>query len=187
MLKVLFVSGYKNHEIGVFKNNGPEAGYIKKAIEKKLLQLLDEGLEWVVISGQLGVELWAGETVIGLKEEYPELQLAVLTPFLDQESGWNESNQEYYHSVISCADFVESISKQPYTDPSQFRNRNRVILHKCDGLLLVYDEENEGSPKFLLKEALAYKERHAFEVMQIDFYELQSMIEEEAFEHNNGQ
>lgn len=56
--------------------------YIKRAIKKQLLSLLDEGLEWVLISGQLGTELWAAEVVYELQEEgFEHLQLGVITPF----------------------------------------------------------------------------------------------------------
>lgn len=40
-------------------------------IKKKLIDLIEDGLEWVLISGQLGVELWAAEVVIDLKNQYP--------------------------------------------------------------------------------------------------------------------
>ena len=39
----------------------------KKFIAHKLEQLLDEGLEWVLIQGQMGIELWTAEVVIELK------------------------------------------------------------------------------------------------------------------------
>ena len=70
MIKVLAVTGYKNFELGIFKNDAKEATYIKRALQKQIKGLLDEGLEWVIITGQLGVELWAGEAVIDLKKEY---------------------------------------------------------------------------------------------------------------------
>ena len=38
----------------------PEVSYLKKFIHK-LEQLLDEGLEWVLIQGQMGIELWTAE------------------------------------------------------------------------------------------------------------------------------
>ncbi|MTE25225.1 DUF1273 family protein, partial [Microbacterium sp. ZXX196] len=60
-MKVAAISGYKPFEIGLFKKNDPAVEYIKKAIRKELEQLLEEGLEWVLISGQLGTELWAAE------------------------------------------------------------------------------------------------------------------------------
>ncbi|MEH6953251.1 SLOG family protein, partial [Neobacillus drentensis] len=58
-MKVLTISGYKPFELGIFKNDHPSVLFLKAAIKKSLIPMLDEGLEWVLISGQLGVELWA--------------------------------------------------------------------------------------------------------------------------------
>lgn len=65
-----------------------------------------------MISGQLGVEIWAAEVVFDLQLDYPELQLAVLTPFLEQEEKWNDVNKELYEFVLSQADYVDSITKR---------------------------------------------------------------------------
>ncbi|MFY4776032.1 DUF1273 domain-containing protein [Metabacillus sp. RGM 3146] len=177
-MKTLLVSGYKSSELGIFKTNHPAVHYIKKALRKRLQQMLEEGLEWVVISGQLGVELWAAEEVFSLQEEYPELKLAVLTPFLNQESNWNEANKEIYEGILAQADFVDAISKREYEKPWQFRMKNQFLVQKTDGLLLVYDEENPGSPKFLLETAKSRKEEAGYHIMQISFSDLQVIVEE---------
>lgn len=59
-------------------------------MENRLRQLIDEGLEWVIISGQQGVETWSAEVVLSLKEEFPALKLAIITPFLEQEKNWQD-------------------------------------------------------------------------------------------------
>ena len=64
ILKRLVVTGYKPHELGIFDDKHPGVRFIKKALEKRLIALLDDGLEWVIISGQLGIETWAVEVVI---------------------------------------------------------------------------------------------------------------------------
>lgn len=185
MLKVLYITGYKNYELGIFSNNCDEVNFIKQAIAKRLIPLIEEGLEWVIITGQLGIELWAGEVVLELKNEYTDLKLAVLTPFLHQESNWSEKNKEYYNSVLSSADLLESISKKPYISPAQFKNRDSFILHKTDGILIVYDEEKEGSAKYIWQETKKYQENNAYLRLQIDFNDLQQLIEEAALEHAN--
>ena len=53
----------------------------KKALHRKLITFVEDGLEWVIISGKLGVELWAAEVVFEMQVEYPDLKLAVFTPF----------------------------------------------------------------------------------------------------------
>lgn len=85
MIKTLYVTGYRPHELGIFNDKHPGVAIIKKAIEDQLRALLNNGLEWVVISGQLGVELWTAEVVIELKKDYPNLKYSIITPFLNHE------------------------------------------------------------------------------------------------------
>lgn len=84
----------------------------------------------MLISGQLGIELWAAEVVFDLQVEYDELKLGILTPFLEQEEKWNEDNKEYYEYIVSSADFVDSITKRKYDNPNQFRLKNEFLFQK---------------------------------------------------------
>ena len=94
MVKRLVVTGYKAHELGIFNDSHAGIPIIKQAIKNQLLALMDEGLEWVILSGQQGVETWTAELVVEMKEEFPHLKYAIITPFLDQEKNWNELKQE---------------------------------------------------------------------------------------------
>jgi uncharacterized phage-like protein YoqJ len=181
LLKVIAVTGYKPFELGIFQGNHPGIGYIKKALARQLVTLIEDGLEWVIISGQLGVELWAAEVVFDLQLEYPQLQLAVITPFLEQEENWNEANRELYEFVISQADFVDSITKKKYESPAQFRLKNQFFITKSAGLLMVYDEEHEGSPKYMLEAAKKRAETQDYPIIFITSYDLQAIVEEEQF------
>jgi uncharacterized phage-like protein YoqJ len=179
LIKNVIVTGYKPYELGIFKNNHPSVDIIKKAILKEFVALLDEGMEWVIISGQLGVELWAAEVVFEIQNYVPDLKLAVLTPFYSQEDKWNETNKEWYDSILAQADFVESITHRPYESPEQFRLKNQVLLHKSDLALILYDSENEGSPKFFYEAAKKYHESTGYQIREITFYDLQIIAEEE--------
>nr|WP_038535791.1 DUF1273 domain-containing protein [Neobacillus sedimentimangrovi] len=178
MIKVLAISGYKPYELGIFKNNDPSVYYIKAAFKKALLSKLDEGLEWILISGQLGAELWAAEVVLDLKVQYPDLKLAVITPFLEQEASWNENNREWYHTVLAQADFVNSVTKKKYENPWQFHLKNQFMIEKSDGLLLLYDQDKEGTPKYIFEFGLKYQEKNEYPIDLITFYDLQMIVEE---------
>ncbi|MGE6752314.1 DUF1273 domain-containing protein [Rossellomorea sp. NPDC071047] len=184
MSNVACITGYKSFELGVFKQDDKAIYYIKQALKKELVSLLEEDLEWVLISGQLGVELWGAEVVFELQEDYPDLKLAILTPFLSQEENWNDANKEYYELILSQADFVESISKEPYKSPQQFRNKNQLFLQKSQALVILYDEEKEGSPRYFYQEAKKKKEADpSFEIRAINFHDLQWVVEEEQWKN----
>ena len=72
VIKSIYVSGYRPHELGIFNNRHPGLPIIKRAITERLEQLLEASLEWVIISGQPGVETWTAEVVIELKKETAE-------------------------------------------------------------------------------------------------------------------
>ncbi|MFJ5672711.1 DUF1273 domain-containing protein [Bacillus safensis] len=175
-MKIIAVTGYKPFELGIFKQDEPALQYIKAELRKRLTALIEEGLEWVLISGQLGAEIWTAEVVFELQEEYPALKLAVITPFYEQEERWNEQNKELYEGILAQADFVESVTHRPYESPVQFKQKNRFFIEKTDGLLVLYDPEHEGSPKYMIREAEAYTD---YRVMYITMDDLRAQVEAE--------
>lgn len=178
MIKSLYVSGYRPHELGIFNDTHPGIPIIKKAIENELRALVDDGLEWVIISGQQGVETWTAEVVIDLKKEAPQLKYSIITPFLEIETNWNEQKQQKYHSIVSQADFVTSVTKRPYEAPWQFVEKDKFIIQNTDALLLVYDEDQEASPKYVKRLAEKYQEQNEYELLTITAYDLQVIAEE---------
>ncbi len=178
-MKRVLVTGYRATELGIFSLKHAGIPIIKKAITKRLTALIDEGLEWVVVSGQWGVEIWAAEALLELKHSYPHLQLAVITPFLEQEEKWSEDKRGIYNHVIQQADFVSSVTKLKYDGPWQFVEKDKFLIRNSDGLLLVYDEENEGSPRYIKKQALQWAEKQPYSIITINAYDLQSIADDE--------
>jgi uncharacterized phage-like protein YoqJ len=152
---------------------------------RKLTAFVEEGLEWVIISGQLGVELWAAEVVFEIQVEYPNLKLAIFTPFLEQEESWKEDNREYYEFILSQADHIDSITKRKYESPEQFKLKNQFFIEKSDALLAVYDEEKPGSPKYIVEAAKKKREIENYHSYFILFSDLQDIMEEEQW--NNAE
>jgi uncharacterized phage-like protein YoqJ len=185
LIKVLAISGYKPFELGIFKNDHPAVMFIKAALKKELIPMIEAGLEWVLISGQLGVELWAAEVVFDLKSDFPNVKLGVITPFLDQEASWSENNKEWYKSILAKADFIESVSKKGYEKPWQFRLKNQFFINKSDGLLLLYDQEKEGSPRYIYEMAVQYQSNHSYSIQLITFDDLQVIVEEEELKRSD--
>ncbi len=185
MGNVLLVTGYKAHELGIFSDDHPGLPIIKAALRIRMSQLIEEkSIEWVLISGQTGVELWAGETTLDLRDEYPDLKLAVLTPFLEQESKWKEPTQDYYNMIMAEADFVESITSRPYENPSQLKAKNEFLIRKSNAMLVLYDEETRGSPDYYLKESENRQRNDAsYEVFTITPVDLE-LIEQDLRESN---
>ncbi|XID90156.1 DUF1273 domain-containing protein [Paenibacillaceae bacterium WGS1546] len=181
-MKNLLVTGYRAHELGIFDQKHKGIPYIRRAIEARLIPLLEEGLEWIVTPGQYGVDLWACETAIELKERYPHLKISILTAFAGQEEKWKEDKQDYYRGILRGVDYVGTVSKRPYSGAWQFRARDELLLRKTDGILLVYDDEaGEGSPKFMKERALRKSAEEDYVFIGIGAEEIQNAANEDSF------
>ncbi|MGM9903968.1 hypothetical protein A5844_000158 [Enterococcus sp. 10A9_DIV0425] len=177
IVKVMYVSGYRSFELGIFKENDPKITVVKKVLKNELSQFCEEGLEWVIISGNLGVEQWAGEVTAELKGDYPELQLGIIYPFADFGSGWNEGNKEKKSLIEQLADYVESVSHQPYQSPAQLKNHTNFILQHTNGSLLIYDPEFPGKADYFLRDAQKFQQTHPYEIRSISMDDLQNFSE----------
>ncbi|ALX48897.1 SLOG family protein [Lentibacillus amyloliquefaciens] len=151
-MKVLAVTGYKPMEVNIFKHDDERIDIIKAAIEKRLISFIEEGLEWVLISGKMGVELWAGEVALGLRNQYG-VKLALIPPFENQEERWPEPIQQIYEKLTAAADFYRPLYKGGYSGPYQYRASNKWLIEKSGGCLMLLDEEFTGSNRYFYDEA----------------------------------
>lgn len=174
-MHVLYVTGYQPRELNIFGMKDKKIGIIQYALRKRLIAFLEEGLEWVMVSGQLGVELYAAEVVLELKDFY-DVQLAVIPPFEYHENRWPEDLQEYYYYIVEQADFVQSIYQGEYKGPYQFKARDKWILDKSDGCLMVVDEENPGSNRFFISEA--NRKSSEYPIIKITPFDLEDAAQE---------
>ena len=181
-MKNLLVTGYRAHELGIFDQKHKGIAYIKKAITSKLIPLIEDGVDWVITPGQYGVDLWACEAVIELKNQYPHLKLSIITAFLNPEEKWKDDKKQYYQEILKGVDYYGSVSKQPYSGVWQFTARDDLLLRKTEGILLVYDEDaGEGSPKFMKEKALRKNATDGYRYINISADDIQSMANEEQY------
>jgi len=177
-IKNLFVSGYRSYELGIFSNEDDKLFFIKEHLKKRLKDYIESGVEWIIISGQLGIELWCGEVVFELKEDYPTVKLGVLLPHLGFGDNWNELNQQLFQTVLEKADYVNHTSNQEYKHPGQLKGNQQFIMDHTGGALLVYDEEGGGKPGYLYNQIIKYQENSTYELEVINFDELQDFVTE---------
>ncbi len=177
--KAILVTGYKAHELGIYSADHQGISVIRYALKKSMREFADQGAQWFVISGQTGVELWAGRVCIELRdEEKLNVHLAVLVPFLNQEEHYKEWQQELYTDVLGQADYTGAISNRPYENPAQLRLKNDFLVAKTEAMLIVYDEEAPGTPKYYLAAAKRKKRNHDYPIQSINRYDLDFAAED---------
>lgn len=170
MVSVLVV-GYKAFDLGIFGDKDQRLKIIKAAIRRDLIYLLENGMKWLVFTGNLGFEVWVLEVAKELQEEY-DFQLATIFIFENQGENWNEANQEKLAN-FKDVDFIK-YAYPSYENPSQFRTYNHFLLESTDGAYLFYDEENETKLKYLYQ---MMKENEQYHIKELTFDDLNEMAE----------
>ena len=170
MVNVLVV-GYKAFDLGIFGDKDQRLKIIKAAIRRDLIYLLENGMKWLVFTGNLGFEVWVLEVAKELQEEY-NFQLATIFIFENQGENWNEVNQEKLANFKNV-DFIK-YAYPSYENPSQFRTYNQFLLESTDGAYLFYDEENETKLKYLYR---MMKENEQYHIKKLTFDDLNELAE----------
>lgn len=182
----LWLTGYRSYELGVFGTEDPKLLVIKATLKKLLTEKIENGVDWLITGGQLGVEQWAAEVGLDLKATYPELKIAMMTPFAEFGGQWNETNQATYSQLASRVDFHQAVSSQPYHGPQQLRNYQEFMLTHTDEAVLVYDLEVPGKPKYDYQAIDRFQEQHPYPVTLIDMDWLQESANEYQENLNNS-
>lgn len=75
-------------------NNGCKR--LKKRMRDQFVLLYEQGVRQFWVGGALGVDMWAGEILLRLKEqpEYSEIKLMVALPFEGHDAGWDERSKK---------------------------------------------------------------------------------------------
>lgn len=180
----LWVTGYRSFELGTFSDKDPKIEVIKRALKDNIIdQLENNELEWIITGGQMGTEQWSCETAIELKKDFPQLKIAIILPFSNFASNWNQEHQMKLIDLRSRVDFSEPLSKENYKSPIQLRNFQSFMLRHTDGALMVYDPDNPGKADFEYKAIKEYQHEHSdYFLKTIDFdmlTDISNEIEEE--------
>ncbi len=179
-MKRLLLSGYRSFELNIFKPNDPKLDIIKISLRNELILKIEEGLEWVVTSGQLGVEIWAAQVSIELKKEGYPIQTGLILPYKNYGEKWNDENKQMLQKVQNDVDYFVYSSNKDYFSPRQLQAHQELMIRNTDGCLMIYDEQFEGKPKFLYKAVQKAKEHRAYSCELITFDQLEEVARTEA-------
>ena len=122
-------------------NNGCKR--LKKRMRDQFISLYEKGVRRFYVGGSLGVDMWAGEIILRLKEqpEYHDIELVVVLPFLGHDEKWDARSKERLAFLIRhSVDYVtigKTASSESYTQ------ENRYMVDHTDCLLAVYDNNQD--------------------------------------------
>ena len=131
-----------------FTGHRPEKLHISEiTVRDMLLQSIEDAYADgynVFISGMArGVDLWAADIVLKLKEKFPDIKLICAVPFNGHDSRWSTFDSDECQRIIKAADLIRYICGS-YFDGC-FQVRNEWMIDHCSRLISVWDGTPSGT------------------------------------------
>lgn len=134
---------------------------VRKNLECEIRRAVAEGFN-VFISGMAqGVDIWAAQIVLQLREEGIAVRLICACPFEGFETRWSRSWQKQYQEVLASADLVRFICSGYRKEC--FQSRNEWMVNHSARVIAVYNGSPSGT-----KNTIDYARKNGVEVIIID-------------------
>lgn len=106
--------------------------------------LISMGVTHFIAGGAVGFDTIAEVSVLNLKKrKYPEIKLTVAVPFPGQPNSWSAADKALYHTILSEADEVVTLSKDYH--PGCMSIRNRYMVDRSVYCLCYVTKDSGGS------------------------------------------
>ena len=114
---------------------------IEKRLKEQFSLLYEQGVHTFWVGGALGVDMWAGEILLRLKEQpgYQDLELHIALPGPEHDKLWDERSKARMAFLIQHS--TECVIVGKHLTPVDYRKRNQYMVDRADVLLAVYDND----------------------------------------------
>lgn len=128
-----------------YNENDPRCLKLKQALAKAIeTQITENGVTHFISGMALGVDTYAAEIVLHLKETaYPFLTLECAIPCRSQAEKWPAAPRRRYAAILRRAT-VRTLLQEPYTADCMMK-RNRYMVDHSDVLIAVWNGAGSGT------------------------------------------
>lgn len=124
------------------KLDRPEAEVIE-GLKKEIRTAMTDGFRTFISGMARGVDLWAAEIALTLRDEGAAIWLICASPYKGFESRWSREWQERYRRVMEQADLVRFIC--PGYSRNCFQRRNEWMVDHSARVIAVYNGRPGGT------------------------------------------
>lgn len=124
-------TGHRPERLGM-----PEIEVIS-GLKKEIRQAIADGFQTFISGMARGVDLWAAEIVLALRDEGAAIRLICASPYKGFESRWSWEWRERYRKVMEQADLVRFIC--PGYSRDCFQRRNEWMVDHSARVIAVYN------------------------------------------------
>ena len=130
-------------------------------LSEQIRQAVEDGYTEFVSGMQRGVDIWAAEEVLKLREQGAAVRLIAASAFEGMESRWSNDWRARYERILEEADEVTFVSRIP--GRRAFFQRNHWMVDRSTRLIGVYTGAPGGT-----KETIEYAKMRGLQVVLID-------------------
>ena len=134
---------------------------IKRELEREIRQAIADGLDVFITGMARGVDIWAAEIVLNLRDSGMPIRLMCASPFDGFERSWNEEWQQRYRQIMASADHTLFICKG--YSRSCFQIRNEWMVNHSARVIAVFNGEKGGT-----KNTIDYAQRKAVAIYTVN-------------------
>lgn len=113
------------------------------SLKEEIHQAIADGFQTFISGMARGVDLWAAEIVLALRDEGAAVRLICASPYQGFESRWSQEWQKRYCQVMKRADLVRFIC--PGYSRDCFQRRNEWMVGHSARVIAVYNGQPSGT------------------------------------------
>lgn len=101
----------------------------------------EESVRRFYVGGALGVDMWAAEEILRLKEQpgYGDIELIVALPFVGHDAKWDQRSKSRMEFILQHCSRKEVIGNENCRE--SYIKRNCYMVDQANYLVAVYDDE----------------------------------------------
>ena len=130
-------TGHRPERLGM-----PESDVIF-GLKEEIRTAIADGFQTFISGMARGVDLWAAEIVLALRDEGAAVRLICASPYRGFENRWSREWQERYRRVMEQADLVRFIC--PGYSRDCFQRRNEWMVNHSVRVIAVYNGQPSGT------------------------------------------
>lgn len=148
-----------------FTGHRPEKLYmseyeIKQRLKAATEQAVRDGFTTFISGMARGVDIWAAETVLNLREKDSRIKLICASPYKGFEKSWSIEERKQYAQIMEKSDFCKFVCEKYM--PGCFQKRNCYMVDNSSRVIAAYNGGSGGT-----RNTVRYAEAKHVEVVNI--------------------
>jgi uncharacterized phage-like protein YoqJ len=127
-----------------YDENHPDCQRLKDMLRAAIEDSTEAGYRHFISGMALGVDTWAAQAVLDLRDAGAPVTLEAAIPCRNQERRWRQTSQDIYNDILARADVRTLVNDRPYA-PYLMIARDKYMVDASSRLIAVYDGTAGGT------------------------------------------